>query len=293
LLLLLNETFKLEIPKTCNRFIEIVYFYPTKKTDEMITADTIQLFRTDYKNYLNNFLSGDYRNHSGVARNILHTAKVVENILLLANALELSDTEKYTAETLALYHDIGRFWLLQQNQSEYGKLDHAAASLEFLKTNNTFISLDEQARTVLTEVIQSHHLPEITKKDNAVSLFFSKLLRGADKLDIWRLTTDALANKDKRTALAAEFGLSEKPIVTTSFCQNIIDGGVPNKDEIVTFSDYLVFQMSWVFDLNFRKSFQILNRMQYMRHIYDALPKHNLVFEIYRMIKIHIENKIL
>lgn len=259
----------------------------------MITSDTIQVFRTDYKKYLSHFLSSDYKNNNAVARNILHTAKVVENILILANSLELSETEKYTAETLALYHDIGRFWVLQQEQKDTGNIDHASASVEFLKTNHTFNSLDEQAKTVISEVILNHHLPEIVKKDNPVSLFFSKLLRDADKLDIWRLTTDALLNKEKRATLAAEFGLTEKPVVTADFCQNIIDGGIPNKDDIVTFSDYLVFQMSWVFDLNFRKSFQILNKMQYMRHIYDALPKHNMVFEIYRMTKIHIENQIL
>lgn len=259
----------------------------------MITADTIQAFRTDYKKYVQPFTSEAYRSDNAVVRNLLHSEKVVENILLIANSLELSENERYTAEVLALFHDIGRFWILQQDQHEPRNMDHAEASTEYLKSNHNFSLLDEQSKNIILDVILNHHTPEIVKKDNPVSLFFSRLLRDADKLDIWRLTVDALADKSKRANLAREFGLVEKPIVTASFCQSIIEGELPKKDDIATFSDYLIFQMSWVFDLNFRKSFQILNKMQYMRHIYDALPKHDMVFEIYRKIKIHIENQIL
>jgi hypothetical protein len=259
----------------------------------MITSDTIQAFRTDYKKYVQPFTSEAYESDNAVVRNLLHTEKVTQNILLIANSLELSESERYTAEALAIFHDIGRFWLLHPDQHETKKMDHAEASVEYLKSNQNFNLLDEQSKNIILEVILYHHTPEIVKKDNPVSLFFSRLLRDADKLDIWRLTVDSLADKTKRSNLAREFGLIEKPIITASFSQNIIDGVLAKKDDIVTFSDYLLFQMSWVFDLNFRKSFQILNKMQYMRHIYDALPKADMVFEIYRKIKIHIENQIL
>jgi len=259
----------------------------------MITQDTLQAFRTDYKKYVSHLNTEVYKNNSAVERNLIHTDKVIENILILANSLELSESEKYTAEALALFHDIGRFWILLQDQQKIQNMDHAEASIEYLKSNSTFNSLDEQSKMVITEVILNHHAAEISKKDNPVSLFFSRLLRDADKLDIWRLTADSLADRTKKSNLAIEYGLVEKPTLTTSFCQNIIEGGLPKKEDVATFNDYLVFQMSWVFDLNFRKSFQLLNKMQYMRHIYEALPKHDMIFEIYRMIKIHIENQIL
>jgi hypothetical protein len=259
----------------------------------MINSDTIQAFRTDFKKYLKPFISAQYKDDINVIRNIIHTEKVVENILILADSLELSENEKCTAEVVALFHDIGRFWMLLQDQNEIKGYDHALASVQYLNTNHTFNSLDESIRKTLTEIILNHHLPEIPKKDNGATLFFTKLLRDADKLDIWRSTTDYLVNKNKRSNMAIELELSQKLVVTDSFCHTIIEGGIPNKQDIVTFSDLLLYQMSWVFDLNFRKSYQLLNQKQYMRHIYDALPKSDSVFEIYRMIKIHIENQIL
>jgi hypothetical protein len=259
----------------------------------MINSEIIQAFRTDFKKYLKPFISAQYRDDINVLRNIIHTEKVVENILILADSLELSETEKNTAEVVALFHDIGRFWLMMQDQNDSKGFDHAEASVQFLHTNHTFNSLDESVKNSLSEIIRNHHLPELFKKENGSTLFFTKLLRDADKLDIWRSTTDYLVNKKKKSNLALELDLSEKLVVTGSFCQTIIDKGIPVRNDLVTFSDYLLYQMSWVFDLNFRKSYQILNQKQYMRYIYDSLPKTNSVFEIYRMIKIHIENQIL
>jgi len=259
----------------------------------MISSENLGAFRSDFKKYLKPFLSAQFRDDVNVLRNIIHTEKVVENILILADSLELSENEKNTAEVIALFHDIGRFWILLQDQTEVNKYDHAQASIQYLLTNRTFTSLDESAKNNLIEIIQNHHLSAIQRKDNDSAFFFIRLLRDADKLDIWRSTTDNLVNTKKRLNLATELGISDKPVVTALFCQKIIEDNIGDKNEIKTFSDFLIYQMSWVFDLNFRKSFQLLNQKQYLRLYYDALPKNDLVFEIYRKIKIHIENQIL
>jgi hypothetical protein len=92
--------------------------------------------------------------------------------------------------------------------------------------------------------------------------------------------------------MVTELIISEKSVVTPAFCKIIIEGGIPSKSDIVTFNDFIIFQMSWIFDLHFKKSFQILNQRQYMRHLYDSLPKNDNVIEIYRMIRIYLENRI-
>jgi hypothetical protein len=259
----------------------------------MINNEILAAFRSDFKNYLRPFLSAQYKDDIHVLRNIIHTEKVVENILILADSLELSESEKNTAEVIALFHDIGRFWLMLQDQIDAAKYDHAQAGIQYLMTNDTFVKLDESIKNTFIEIIQNHHLPEIQKKDNGAAYFFLRLLRDADKLDIWRTTTDNLANSKKRLNFNRELGLSEKPVITESFCQTILAGGHGDKNKVITFSDFLIYHMSWVFDLNFRKSFQLLNQRQYMRYYYDVLPKNDIVFEIYRKIKIHIENQIL
>ena len=186
----------------------------------MISSEILEAFRSDFKKYLKPFLSAQYKDDIHVLRNIIHTEKVVENILILADSLELSETEKNTAEVIALFHDIGRFWLFLQDQTEKNKYNHAQASIQYLKTNDTFISLDESVKNNFIEIIQNHHLPEIQKKDNDSEFFFIRLLRDADKLDIWRSTTDNLVDNKKRLNLNRELGLSDKPAITEPFCRN-------------------------------------------------------------------------
>jgi len=161
-----------------------------------------------------------------------------------------------------------------------------------LKISPVFGQLDEETQNIVIQVIKNHNKPELPKKEGESILFYVKLLRDADKLDTWRSTSEYITRKGGKPNMAVELALSEKPIVTPSFSKTIIEGGIPNRADILTFNDFLIFQMSWIFDLHFKKSFQILNQKQYIRHIYDSLPKNDSVIEVYRMIRIHVENQI-
>lgn len=258
----------------------------------MIPGELISSLRTAFSEYIIPFRSAPYDADPKIENTILHTEKVVENILILADSLELSENEKYVAEIAAQFHDIGRLWLLLPENSESKITDHAEAGIEYLKTNPIFEQLDESTQNIIIQVIKNHNKPELPKKEGEAFLFYVKLLRDADKLDLWRATTEYIARKGGKPNMIAELDLSMKPIVNPTVSKIIIEGGIPNKSDILTFNDFLIFQMSWIFDLHFKKSFQILNQKQYIRHIYDSLPKNDNVIEIYRMIRIHIENQI-
>lgn len=257
----------------------------------MVPGELIPALQKAFKDYLIHFKSDPYSSDPTIEKTILHTERVVENILVLANSLDLSENEKFVAEIAARFHDIGRFWLMFPENSDSKITDHAEASIAYLKTSPIFGQLDETTQNIVIQVIKYHNKPELPKKEGEAVLFYIKLLRDADKLDTWRSTSEYITHKGLKPNMAIEMALSEKPVVTVSFCKTIIEGGIPNKGDIVTFNDFLLFQMSWIFDLNFKKSFQILNQKQYIRHLYDSLPKNDNVIEIYRMIRIHIENQ--
>ncbi len=258
----------------------------------MVPRELISILRAGFNEYIIPFKSAPYILDPMIEKTIVHTEKVVENILILADSLELSENEKAVAEIAALFHDIGRFWLLSPENREVQIADHAEASAEYLTSNSAFIQLDEPTQNIILQVIKHHNKPDLPKKEGEAILFYIKLLRDADKLDSWRAMSEYITRKGGKPNMAIEFAVSDKAVVTPSFCKIIIDGGIPDKNDMVTFNDLVIFQMSWVFDLHFKKSFQILNQRQYMRHLYDSLPKNDNVIEIYRMIRIYMENKI-
>ena len=258
----------------------------------MVSNELISTLQTEYEEYITQFKSAPYNADPTIEKTILHTVNVVGNILILADSIELSENEKHIAEIVARFHDIGRLWLLLPENSERKITDHAEASIEYLKTSPIFHELDEPTQNIIIQVIKNHNKPELPKKEGEAVLFYVKLLRDADKLDVWRSTSEYITRKGGKPNMAIELGLSDKPVVTPSLSKIIMEGGIPNKSDIMTFNDLLIFQLSWIFDLHFKKSFQILNKKQYIRHIYDSLPKNDSVIEIYRMIRIYIENQI-
>ncbi|MEI7523177.1 MAG: HD domain-containing protein [Mariniphaga sp.] len=258
----------------------------------MVPRELIDSLRIAYKEFIISFKHAPYNVDPAVERTIIHTEKVVENSLSLADSLELNENDRAVAEISALFHDIGRLWILLPENSEIIISDHAQASIEYLKACVPFNQLEEPTRSIIIQVIKNHNKPDLPSKDNETNLFYIKLLRDADKLDVWRATSDYISRRSGKPNLAKDLALSEKPVVTPSFCKIIIEGGIPNKNDLVTFNDFIIFQMSWIFDLHFKKSFQIVNQKQYIRHLYDSLPKNDNVIEIYRMIRIYMENKI-
>jgi len=257
----------------------------------MVPGELITTMQNAFKEYISPFKSEPYISDPNFEKTILHIERVVENILILADSLDLSENEKHIAVITALFHDIGRLWLMRPENAETKITDHAEASVEYLKSSEIFVKLDEISQNIVIQVILHHNKPDLPKKEGEAILFYIKLLRDADKLDAWRSTSEFIIRKGSKPNMAAELILTDKPVVTPSVCKTIIEGGIPNKGELLTFNDFIIFQMSWIFDLNFKKSFQVLNQKQYIRQLYDALPKNDSVIEIYRMIRIHIENQ--
>lgn len=258
----------------------------------MVPSELILKLKEEYNEFIIPFKSEPYLSNGMVQNTIGHIEKVVSNILILADSLDLSENEKCIAEIVARFHTIGRLWLLLPENSEKSMDDRNLAGQAYLKNSSNFQLLDESFQTLILQVFEGHIHPEAAKKENEVVVFYTKLLGDADKLDSWRAMSDYLSHRGNAPILVDEMNLSKKPTVTPLFYKSIIDKEIPNKKEIVTVNDFILYQMSWIFDLHFKKSYQIVNKQQYMRHLYDSLPKNDSVIEIYRMIRIHIENHI-
>ena len=258
----------------------------------MVPLELVDLLRIGFKSFITPFNSEPYNKDQRVGKTIELMEKVVDNILILADSLQLNENERVVAETLARFHNIGRLWILLPENSESKITDHAEASIEYLKLSEPFNKLDDSTQYIIIQAIKNHNKPALPEKESDTILFYAKLLRDADKLEIWRATCEFVIRKADKPNIINELNLSEKNVVTPSFCKLIIEGGIPDKSDLITFNDFIIFQMSWVFDLHFKKSFQILNQKQYIRHLYDSLPKNDSVIEIYRMIRIYIENRI-
>lgn len=250
---------------------------------------------TLFENYIQSFKGLEEEQTRNFQIKRTHTFRVIENMEFLGNQVELSDEDRQLAVLIALFHDIGRFpQLIKYNtfddaQSE----DHAALGIGVLNEKDALVDLDEESRNLILIAIEGHNKFQLSSKLNEREKLFSKLIRDADKLDILKVITDYYANKNRQVNHTITWDYPDSSGISPAASEAIIKGLLVPKSAINNQNDIKIMQMSWVYDLNFKASFKLLNERRYMEKIYNTLPKKDEVFDIYRKIKIYTENQFL
>lgn len=230
----------------------------------------------------------DYR------RNILlkkdHSERVRREIVDLCRELVLNQSELYIAEFLGLYHDIGRF----EQYRRYGTFrddvseDHASLGVRIIREESFADHLTSRDRNLVLTAIELHNkarLPGELPKDQ---LFFSRLLRDADKLDIWKVVTDYYEGPESGRNSAIELDLPDTPTVSKEVYHALLEKRVVNFHHMHSLNDFKLLQIGWVFDLNFPPTLRKVAERGYIEKIMTVLPDLPEIRRIYDLIRSHI-----
>jgi len=261
----------------------------------MVSQSVYNSFSTELSDYVQSLNVQEFQTQMAVIQNDFHSQQVAANCSTIGKALDLNEEELSMARLIALLHDIGRYHQIinhTTNGENSRAADHAESGIDIITNFDTFKDLNEAEQRILTTVIWNHNKPEIPKKEDRYVVFYLKLLRDADKIDSMRITTEFLGDMKKKQNVVLNKNFIDKPVVHKSVYEAIIKETIPPKDSIMTLYEYILFQLSWVFDINFRKSYHILNNKQYVKLLYKYLPKNDANINIYRIVRIYIDNKL-
>lgn len=125
---------------------------------------------------------------------IIHTYKVVNLSEYIAKSIGLKKEDIELAELIALLHDIGRFEQIRiYNSFEDSKtIDHADLGIKILYEENLireFIQEDKYDNLIY-KAIKNHNKYELEKDLSARELLHAKIIRDADKTDIYRVALE-------------------------------------------------------------------------------------------------------
>lgn len=224
-----------------------------------------------------------------------HTNRVVGYSEVIARSLKLEKEDEMIVQLIALLHDIGRFEQMTQYETfdDNESRDHAELGIEIIKEKNWISHLPDYIQDYIISAISNHNKLDMLKNENEKVSLFSKIIRDADKIDILDLTIKEYSKPAKNRNEKLTLGLAEKPHISKSVVKSVVNGKSADKKQLKTVNDFKLMQISWVYDLNYRKSFSIINKMQFLKQLFDSLPKTDDVFEAYRKAKIHIENQLI
>lgn len=246
-----------------------------------------------FDTYIKNFNTGDARIDTNIIHKKEHTLRVCNNIVEIGKSLNLSNEELYLAETIALFHDIGRFEQFKKYKTFKDSIseDHADMGLRVLHNSNILNDLTEKEREIILTAIQYHNKFAVPENLSSEYLFYCNLIRDADKVDILELIVHYYENPEiYENAAFEDFPNSSEYQV--DFIEDIINGKKISYNNIKTTADMKLLRVAWVYDIHFNQALRMIKEQQYIERIIKLLPNTNDIKKLYQYIDSYMHDKL-
>jgi len=239
-----------------------------------VTEKDLKFFQSWFSRYCRSFYTGNEEDRKNLFLKEEHTRHVCKNMRRITKDISMESSKGLLAETIALFHDIGRF----PQYSEYktfrdgSSVNHATLGTEVLCREGVLKTLPKNEQQIILQAIKFHNayaIPDI--RDNDMALFM-RLIRDADKLDIWRVFVEYLAVPAKDRPSAVGLGLPHIPEYSEDVLSRLLSSRMASLSMLKTLNDFILMQLSWVYDLNFRTSFILLKERDYLKKLISTLP---------------------
>ena len=245
--------------------------------------------------YMKSFYSDDAQVQQGILIKEKHTGYVTANCVELAKFLKLSAHDTDLAEIIGLFHDAGRFrqYSLYKTFNDADSEDHADLGIKVIDELNFFQELSADDFELVKFAIKNHNKKTVAQTDDARKNLFAKLIRDADKLDIYRVLEPFLAqeNADKMPQFI-KAGNRLIPDISPDFSENFVTGEQADYTKIRTNGDRKIVRLMWIYDVNFSWTMKKIVERGYIEKIISNLPMDEKISEGVRRLKLHVEKKL-
>lgn len=246
-----------------------------------------------FTGYVKGFKSHDPEQQQNIDLKEGHTKRVCAEILKIGRETGLNEEELNFAETIALLHDIGRFRQFTEFRtfSDRKSVDHGELGIKILTEERVLDHLNHETRELIFCTIRSHNKAAIPDGKTDECLFFTKMLRDADKLDIWRMLTLYYYDKNARRNDTLTLNLPDTPGYSKEACKDMLNEKIVNINHVKNLNDLKLLHLSWIFDVNFRVTAGYINKYRYLEKIRGVLPDSQEISDIYKNLILYRDNK--
>lgn len=240
--------------------------------------------RREFDKYANNF----DMNNDMINRKYYHTYRVVEYSEQISKAENLNENDIKLAKVCALLHDIARFPQAMEygTFNDYKSFDHGDKGYEILLENNYILNYleNKEEQKICLKAIKNHNKVVVEDDLTERELYFTKLVRDSDKIDIINIQQN-IVNDGKKEIFA--------PILEAVRNRHLYK--IQPKNPIPNIVSRILMQICFIFDLNFKKSFEIIKDKKIIERKIKILRENcdkNIVDEIEEIVNSYINSMI-
>ncbi len=236
--------------------------------------DTFQTVRNWLKIYVSGYLAGDGALGEVSAIKWGHSLRVARHCREIAGETGWSDHDTSLAELLGLLHDAGRF----SQFAEYGtfadavSVDHGMRGVEVIQAAGVLDALPGIDRSRILDGILAHNQRLIPDTTPPEALPFARIVRDADKLDIFRIIMERIEGGAYREHLRSALQIERTGPATPGAVEEILRNETVSNGNIRTVADFGLMQISWVFDINYPPALRRILDLGYIDRIVACLP---------------------
>ena len=243
--------------------------------------------------YMKQFATDDEEVMQGIRIKEIHTGYVTAIARELAQHLQLKPHDVQLAEIMGLFHDVGRFrqYSIYKTFNDAQSEDHAELGLKVLAEEMPYWKdLPADDAELVRFAIQNHNKKEIAPTDDKRKLLFARLLRDADKLDIYRVLSPYLA-PDGVDKAPKFIPADASQLASPDFVQAFAEGKQADYRRLRTHGDRKLVRLMWVYDINFSWTLRKMTERGYVDLIIKYLPEQEGLEKGIRRLRQYIKEK--
>jgi putative nucleotidyltransferase with HDIG domain len=245
------------------------------KSQDVVEQTQLDKFRAWFDDYVAGFYGDDEIINANLKLKEKHSRRTCQEMLYLAGELGLEENQKRLSETIALFHDIGRFeqFVKYNTYSDVRSVDHCRLGLEVLRQTKVLDGLDRQEKQLIEKAIEFHGLKELPENLDGRCLLLSKLIRDSDKLDALFVVTEYYKQyRDNPQDFKLDLELPDGPGYSAEVIEGLLHGQRVDYRQLRTLNDLKLCFLGWVYDVNFTPTLKRMKQRKYLEKLLGFLP---------------------
>jgi HD superfamily phosphodiesterase len=225
---------------------------------------------------------------------LAHSIRVSRICALIGADLGLEDSRLHLARTVGLLHDVARFDQLIRFGTFVDRVsvDHGALGADILSATSSVGALPSRDCDLLIHAVRHHNAATVPETDDPDRAFYLKLVRDADKLDIFRLLTEIWLSPGGEEPASEALQLQDLPEVSAPIKAAIEANRIAPMAAVRTRADLLLVRLAWVFDLHFDPTVIRLARQGSVAALAQTLPESPSIRSLVNRVQTHMAERL-
>jgi len=198
------------------------------------------------------------------------------------------------AETIALFHDLGRFRQYSEFKTfqDRKSRNHGLLGALTLIENNVLNDLPEEEHSLILQSIKFHNAFAIPNIFDDYSKLFLKMIRDADKLDIFRVFIKYYESPPEEQASATAFGLPDTNEYSKAVISYLNNRRTASYKSLKTENDFKLLKLSWIYGLHFNYSLRLVQEKEYITILAGKLPQTDEIRSAVTEVESYVKEKL-